>query len=796
MKKIVLLILFVFNIMVLTSQTGNLLSNYNYYRAFAVDSTNFYIGLVNGLVVQDRETNDFNYYTTINSELESNFISDIKIRDSKVYISTNDGLYLFKNDKLENLNVGRDDIREINFDSNGNLWTYDASYIFKYDGVDTEHWDVSSLINFQMEISKIDIVGDYIWVTMYQGYPGSNYYSNFQWKDYRFALFDIKKNSFKFFTQYERGFDFQNTISYQLVVKDEIWIGTGQEKNFIFDLKTKRWRTNQRLKITGANYKIANNYVVTDNRGDVWFSVYFNNIRNPDMFAFYSFKNDTIETRFNHLVYNYNASPYKYFSLGEYVLATDNKAFYLIKDERVEMFEKSLYSDSSFYSSHFYYFDDDIYFLKREWVDDKRFIDIVSLKENKQSKYKLLEKNTLKHPNVESYAKDDNAQFIEGAWILGTSYDDYFEIDGEWYDEYDLDYGYVSPFSKVSRLSNGDFTIPTAEGVYGVRNNEFHNYANDSNSIYRHEQWVCSYIYNDNIYVYSMQSVPDTDQLVYNTYVSVFNMNNEEIMVYDKSNSCLSDFEYVYVGPYEVVPKGPRPSDVSVDNSGNIWCMNNENLFVIESDMSCRFIEYFPKSEDGFLFANRLIYSKNKSVMYTHIDNEVYNLNSETEKKVNSYDIVGAGISYMGECGDGNVYLATDDGRLFVLHSLYDWQQIEIENSLDNIKLKITHISEFKDTLYLSTDLGVLKVKKPFISNIDSDNLNAPSQVDIYPNPSRDFITITNIDDDETIEIRTITGSVVLKSINEKRISIKTLSTGVYFVFNENCERLGKFIKE
>lgn len=182
--------------------------------------------------------------------------------------------------------------------------------------------------------------------------------------------------------------------------------------------------------------------------------------------------------------------------------------------------------------------------------------------------------------------------------------------------------------------------------------------------------------------------------------------------------------------------------------------------------------------------------------MYTQIDNEVYNLNSETEKKVNSYDIVGAGISYMGECGDGNVYLATDDGRLFVLHSLYDWQQIEIENSLDKIKLKITHISEFKDTLYLSTDLGVLKVKKPFISNIDSDNINATNQVNIYPNPSRDFITITNIDDDETIEIRTITGAVVLTSKNENRIAIKTLSTGVYFIFNGNGERLGVFIKE
>ncbi len=796
MKYLVFISIFLINLTLSYTQPTNLESNYNYYRTFAVDSTNFYIGLVNGLVVQDRETDNYNYYTTLNSELESNFITDIKIRDSKVYIATNNGLYQFKNDSLKNLNVGKDDIRSIEFDSTGNIWTYDASNIYKYEGVNTEQWDVSSFINFKMEISKIDIVGDFIWVAMYQGYPGSNYYSNSQWRDYRFALFDIKKNSFKFFSEYERGFDFQNTISYQVVVGDEIWIGTGQEKNFVFDLKTKRWRTNQRLKITGANYKIANNYVVTDNRGDVWFSVYVFNKYKPSMFAFYSFKNDTIETRFLHLSYEYNATPYKYFKLGEYILATDNNAFYLIKDERVEIFEKSLYSDSSFYSGHFYYFDDDIYFLKSQKLEGEGYYDIVSLKGKKQTKYKISDKNKLRHPNVKSYAKDDNAQFMEGAWILGTSYDDYFEIDGEWYDEYELDYGYTSPVNKVSRFSNGNFTIPTAEGVYGVRNNKFHNYANDSNSIYKQEQWVCSYIYNDNIYVYSMQVVPDTDYLVFDTYVSVFNRNNEEIMVYDKDNSCLSDFEYVYVGPYEVVPKGPRPSDVSVDNSGNIWCINSDNLFVIESDMNCRFIEYLPKSDDGFLFAYRLIYSKNKSVMYTHIDNEVYNLNGKTEKKVNSNDIVGSGISYMGECGDGNVYIATQDGRLFVVHSLYDWQQIEIEDSFENLKLKITHISEFKDTLYLSTDLGVLKVKKPFISSVENDNYNDDKLINVYPNPAQNYITISNIAIDEAIEIRTITGAIVLNSTNEKRINIKPLSSGVYFVFDESGERIGKFIKE
>lgn len=92
------------------------------------------------------------------------------------------------------------------------------------------------------------------------------------------------------------------------------------------------------------------------------------------------------------------------------------------------------------------------------------------------------------------------------------------------------------------------------------------------------------------------------------------------------------------------------------------------------------------------------------------------------------------------------------------------------------------------NTLELRSQIGgVLKVNK-----------NELSAISIYPNPSKDFITISNLKEERRVIITNITGQIIKElsvDKNNNRIDIQDLSKGFYFVSLDNKKTI-KFIKQ
>lgn len=70
---------------------------------------------------------------------------------------------------------------------------------------------------------------------------------------------------------------------------------------------------------------------------------------------------------------------------------------------------------------------------------------------------------------------------------------------------------------------------------------------------------------------------------------------------------------------------------------------------------------------------------------------------------------------------------------------------------------------------------GVLGVEKEFLGN----------KVNIFPNPTADFISVSNINEITSLKITNITGQTVIRTQidqNNSQVSVKDLSKGFYFV--------------
>lgn len=79
---------------------------------------------------------------------------------------------------------------------------------------------------------------------------------------------------------------------------------------------------------------------------------------------------------------------------------------------------------------------------------------------------------------------------------------------------------------------------------------------------------------------------------------------------------------------------------------------------------------------------------------------------------------------------------------------------------------------------------------------IDKESLD--NKISVYPNPSSDFISISNINDITQLKITNITGQTVISTVidsNNNQIDIRNLSKGFYFVEIEGKKTI-KLIKK
>ncbi len=777
MKRVILLLVVLLSTSLVQSQSFE--TNYNYfnYSAFAVDDVNFYIGLKNGLVVQNKETGEAEFYNALNSNLLSSSIEEIEIYKGDVYLSSLSGLYKFADKSLNRVEMGKEDIRKLQV-IDDNIWTFDAKSIYKYDGVEVKEWKIDELVEFGFELYDLILYKNYAWIS-YKGasYDNKYYYSGGKTtKDYRFILLNLDDSSVLTFTDEERGYEEWNAVSFQIITNDEVWVSLGSSISYIYSIKDNNWRENEHINLIPDGYQLLYGHAVNDNNGDVWFTVV--NQNQNWMIAVYNYESNTVEMKFPEKAKDSTFKPYSYRLFNGKVVAEGVNGFYFIDGDKIETIAASNFSDEYLNKSKIFKNGENFYMMLTEWYSPNIYDRIVNIKEKKIIEYTLDKASTIPTPSINAYVQDNQTKMIKGST-------DYVYKDNKWIKERDLDLKISVPNILYDRFSNGDLAVSYGK-LFSIIDDQLLLYDNINKATSEYNTIHDFKIYNDKMYIYGSY-LREGENL--NAFVSVLDRDNNELFIYDEMNSCIPDFRKQGTIITRYIDSVPEA--IEVDNRGNLWILTQQSLFIIDENLNCTYRDGLMESPGDIVDFNQLGYSSAQDKMYGYANNILFNLNSETLDSISTTTLGRNKIVFFGACSDGYVYVTTDKGELFRLNSITDWTQIEVVPSKKELDFNFKHVSYFQDTLYLSTDLGLFKIGATITSVENDEGLN--NSISVFPNPSADYITLENIAPNSTIQILSLSGSIVKEVRAENRINVRDLSSGVYVI--KVGEKVQKFVK-
>ncbi|PKL78626.1 MAG: hypothetical protein CVV25_10980 [Ignavibacteriae bacterium HGW-Ignavibacteriae-4] len=762
-------------------------TNYNHYSAFAGDDENFYIGLHNGFVVQNIESGEAIYYNSINSNLGTNYIDDIAVHNGTVYITGPGGLYTYADGTFKEILLGSNGARKLHF-VDDILWTFDGSSIYKYDGVNTQKYDIGKDISYRYEIARIDIHNKHIWISMFSNSNSKDYYySQFKYINYRFAALNLENNELNTFTPFERGFESESSIPFQTISNNEVWVGISDKRCFIYNLELGYWRQNGILKLIPEGYEFEYRDALTDNNGDIWFSIIpIGSEYGENKPAVYSYKTNTITMKFKDKIADTNFTSLFFKQMGDDIFIYGHKNYYIVNGDSIVTINRNEISEKPYSIGQISKFNNNYYGMISKTDVFNKPIQFINLISKEKTDYALNVKSILPIPAYDAYLKDNNTELIMDGKALLISYEDYILHNGNWLRTDDSLVKRSFYENNYDRFENGNLVIKTRESLIGLRNGNANNYNNINKRVAENNVISDFKIFEDKMYVYGYYKKTDNN---FNTFISVMNRGNSQIFQYNDSNSCLTDFSleggviFSYVDSVSM--------SIEIDNKGNIWVLTRKSLFKIDENLNCEYIDNLPRQdhEYSFLMLYDIVYSKNKETLFGVGGNTIYNLNSNFLDTVNVIDQGLSNIKYFGACSDGNVYVTTETGGLYRVKNIRELIPIEVVPGKIELGIPINHVSYFKDTLYVSTDVGLFKVDNRLTSVEDGGNELSSNL--FYPNPSTDYINIEATN--QNISISSMTGTIVNQVTGETRIDISDLPSGVYFV--RIGDRIKKLIK-
>ena len=774
MKALFIILLFP---IIAISQPDILESNFNTYTEFYVDENYFYIGLENGLVVQDKETGDFDYYSTLNSELQSNYINDIKPFKDELLVSTKLGIYRFREGSFERLNVGSCDIREITI-SGDSLWLFDDKNIYLYTDDVTKSWNLSDELDKDYEIMKIVIKNDYIFISYESSNRYVEYYNPYNDRVFAYALLNTNTSEVRNFLKEGSNFSVQKS-HFQFVVNNQLWIGTDNHTNFLFDFEDLTWKKNEVLNNLQDNFLFNKNSLHLDKEGNPWFTIYK--------------QDDSINSRYlskyeitvDSIVKVIRLSNSSYSSIHTQIINTENGA--IVSDlDSLYIYESDSLRSVSFKSlkaksDDFLIYSDinESYFLANNMI--------INLENYGLSKYNVEEKNILPYHNLGEYFIDNRLEYISNNVLHKGGRQ--IKIDSQWTQ--------LSNFGLESTYNNKIFPLSIENEEIIFASDELFRFNNSNLNLidkFSFDRVHDIEFINSKLFVYgSQEKVPaDTYRTPSSFYpgVTVYDIEMNDLKYEIDSEDCFNTFYELSWGQSN--PTGDHPKMFEVDNEENFWCLTHNILYKITDNTKCSIVDYVSSPSKVRNELSSLHYSKSTDIMFGRYQNRIYNLNSNTIDTVNVVDKVGSELVFIDKSNDGFVYIATKDGRLFKLISLGEWEQVEIVHGRDRIYTKINNVFYHKDTLYLATDMGLIKSKQQVTSvSTQFDN----NGIIIFPNPVKDRLNF-NKKVTKKLKVYNILGYEVMEiKPNSVSVDLSFLNTGTYYILDSNGTFITKFIK-
>jgi hypothetical protein len=80
-----------------------------------------------------------------------------------------------------------------------------------------------------------------------------------------------------------------------------------------------------------------------------------------------------------------------------------------------------------------------------------------------------------------------------------------------------------------------------------------------------------------------------------------------------------------------------------------------------------------------------------------------------------------------------------------------------------------------------------------FSNNMSTNDINFENKISLYPNPAKDYATITSLPDASIVRITDITGKYVFESVSETvdlTISTVNFANGIYIIRIESKDKI------
>ncbi len=774
MKYIYLPILLLLSLTSLYSQPENFTSNYDNYNCFAFDDDNYYVGLVNGFVVQERATGDYEYYSTLNSDMVGNNVSDIEVYKGKVYFTTNSGVYSFSDGKVENLDQDSLSFNGIKLDENGYIWFHGNDFLLGYDGENFKYFDLSPFTSHLTSLSEIYIYKEYLWLSIGR-------YDN----RYSYAVININQDTVKSFTVEERGFgsDYRLFLAFSEGI---VWNSLSNEGLFKYDIEAGEWSKETNRFILPFGNRIISN-IETDESGKMWFIIF--DKLGERVYKLATFENDqfVVETKFEKFAADNDITWRQVYKFGdELILSTMSGEYYRLVEDEIELItdidtnEVEITNETNFYKNG-----DEIFRLANVKRNESAEIEFIDLENKKVDNFIIKQDTYFPYLTLGSYYKMDGMEFIS------RYYNNISRVkkDGDW-----------QGVSAIGIVNDDGVAVKIDEkGDYYFHDEYLYKYfKGTSEKLFRFSpEFLGSVdVFDDNVNFYYSYRIGSHDvnynlQREFGVRISQYDFKGQKTMELTQEDNCISS--WYEIGKYSTYYHGSVPSDMKIDNYGNKWCLTWTSLNKIDGNINCTYFNFERDEENEAIKPNQIAYSRYQGKMYGRNDNIVYSFGDTNYRKANSEDMVDGELNFIGESNDGLVYVATTDGRLFRLNTIDSWERIPLIEGKEKIHANIRNVFRSEDTLYVSTEIGLIKVHQKITSveNSSTEELDA----NVFPNPVGNTFNLTGFEG-EAVIYNSFGAKIKSVEITNNDINVSKLPAGIYFITDQSGNPIAKFVKE
>ncbi len=770
----------------------------NQIRSFIELDGKLYMGLVNGMCIYDFKSKKNNYTNSIYSDLQGNYINSIlKLPNGNgLLISSSNGLSLInKNGEITSAahiceSYPDRDARYLYTDDDGNIWTYSADKVYKYDGNNWKIFDLKEYINFRYDIKKLFVNNNEVWVLFNDlDETSTTFYST--WVDDRIRLLVISGD--KVVKTFLSKDDFpyrQGNVQLASDSKDIIL------KNFdsVYVYHDSVWTVTDKFDIKDMKPNWYYDFV-NDKKGNLWYVV--NNENN-----FYRPAKYNIQT--GEVTMYLENEPEK--NIGKISILNDGQIIFSSNDNFY--FQK----DTGWYRvpSKDYGIPAGTYFSNVLEINNEKFVKIyytnddikapngtfVCLDNQNDNIYPI--KSDFPYASITTVCVNKKGQGIYN----GKYYNDNLLIQ--------VDSGFVKPdlFSNtpahiVGPDGNVYFTdlrknnINLSSYIITWEGNDFiekdMGFSDKSSpsiaTIKANKQYIAAlgsyYIGKDSL----------------NSYLSIYNFNTQELETHDTYNSSMPDYYYERVGGIFMFGKDTIPTDLALLPDGAIWIITTKSII----DFDGTDWKLYENPDTSFSFshiyydnkANELLFTKGYNIQW---DSSIYYLNLDSFQwdsiKITDTGIKGKPLS-LKEQIDSRVYVADNEGYLYNYIGNGKFKIIDLKiNGNKNLGIPINDFCiTIDNSLYFGTDIGLV-YNKDLLSDVKSNLVTTDNNVTLYPNPTNSNINLkfsSAISQTLSIKITNYAGKIIkVFNINSNsitndngsnvKINVHDLQSGFYFM--------------